>query len=431
MNTKDSTTKETSTASRHDREILRLLAGRLREIADSPENAARKQLWHKHNALQSERPMILAFPEGGWGETLTLADCKCEDEELRRWEHSMRMKLHTIEVIRDDQTVEPWFDVNWRVQTGNHGVEIPYLHGDNRGSYVWTPPIKDLERDFDKLQFRQFSVDRDATMRDMNRAKEIFGDLLPPRIHGAFFWTCGLTQTACFLIGIEQFMYATYDQPQALHRLMAFLRDDHARFLDWLEAENLLSSGDDNDYTGSGGVAYTRELMRNHKEGEPIHHSNRWGFAESQETVGISSDMFAEFVLPYQLPLLERFGLNCYGCCEQLEHRIRHIVKQVPRLRRVSVAPKANQEAMAAALGRNAIFSRKSDPTTICTRFHEKEIREELRQTLDVAGDLNLELIMKDTHTFQNEPHRITQWVQIAREEVDRHVAGRKKARSR
>ena len=99
---------------------------------------------------------------------------------------------------------------------------------------------------------------------------------------------------------------------------------------------------------------------------------------------------------------------------------IKHVIQQVPRLRRVSVAPKANQEALAAALGRNVIFSRKSDPTTICTRFHEDEVREEIRKTLSIAGNLNLELIMKDTHTFQNEPWRIARWVEIAREEVER-----------
>lgn len=409
---------KSATASRRDRGILRSLAGRLGEIAHSRENAERKRLWYKHNALQSERPMILAFPEGGWSEILTIKDCQCEDETLRRWEHEMRMKLYTLEVIRDDQTFEPWFDINWRVGTTHYGVEIPMVHGDNRGSYVWTPPIKDLERDLEKLRLREFSVDRQATMRDLDRAQTILGDLLPPRIHGSFFWSSGLTQIACFLIGIEQFMFATYDHPKELHRLMAFLRDDHARFLDWLETENLLSTGDENDYTGSGGVAYTHDLLRDHQADQPIRHANRWGFAESQETVGISGDMFAEFVLPYQLPLLERFGLNCYGCCEQLESRIRHVIQQVPRLRRVSVSPKDNQTALAAALGRNVIFSRKFDPTVICTRFHENEIREELRKTLAIAGNLNLEFILKDTHTLQREPQRLARWTQIAREEV-------------
>ena len=45
--------------------------------------------------------------------------------------------------------------------------------------------------------------------------------------------------------------------------------------------------------------------------------------------------MFAEFVLPYQLPILERFGLNCYGCCEPLDQRW----STLKQLRRASVSP--------------------------------------------------------------------------------------------
>src|SRR3990170_2675485 len=93
--------KSNAATSPHDRETLRALAERLREIADSPENAERRRLWYKHNTLQSERPMILAFPEGGWGEILTIKDCKCADEELRQWEFSMRTTLYSHEVIRD------------------------------------------------------------------------------------------------------------------------------------------------------------------------------------------------------------------------------------------------------------------------------------------------------------------------------------------
>ena len=37
---------------------------------------------------------------------------------------------------------------------------------------------------------------------------------------------------------------------------------------------------------------------------------------------------------------LETFGLNCYGCCEGVHLRIDAILKDVPRLRRVSVAPR-------------------------------------------------------------------------------------------
>ena len=53
-----------------------------------------------------------------------------------------------------------------------------------------------------------------------------------------------------------------------------------------------------------------------------------WGFCESQETVGVSPKMFEEFVFAYQLPILDRFGLNIYGCCEPLDRRF-DIVKRI------------------------------------------------------------------------------------------------------
>ncbi len=89
-----------------------------------------------------------------------------------------------------------------------------------------------------------------------------------------------------------------------------------------------------------------------------------WGFGESQETVGVSPAMFAEFIFPYQLPILERFGLNCYGCCEPLDKRW-HIVQRIPRLRRVSVSAWANLPRMAEMLGDRYIFSWKPAPADL------------------------------------------------------------------
>jgi hypothetical protein len=96
------------------------------------------------------------------------------------------------------------------------------------------------------------------------------------------------------------------------------------------------------------------------------------GICGSQETVGISPDMFAEFVLPYQLPILEKFGLNCYGCCEAVHERWKYI-SRVPRLRRVSVSPWCDQQAMAGYLKREYVFSRKPNPSYVCAFFNEEK----------------------------------------------------------
>ena len=79
---------------------------------------------------------------------------------------------------------------------------------------------------------------------------------------------------------------------------------------------------------------------------------------------------------------------------------------------------------MAEALGNRYVFSRKPNPTLISTPgFSEALIRQDLRTTLSAASrhSCRLEIIMKDVHTLNNEPWRLARWVQLAREESERH----------
>jgi hypothetical protein len=408
-----------------DREILRSLAGRVREIAELPEQAIRKRRLTNHNALKPERPIILAYPECAWLELLPESSLHCEDKTLRGWEQSLRKKIYWWDHLRDDNTVEPYFNLGWDIDMGNYGFDIAYEHGDNRGSYHWVPPLQDIEAGFDQLKPAILAVDRKKTLAHVGLATELFGDLLPTRIRASYFWTSGLTWEAIKLIGLETLMLAPYDQPEGLHRLMGFLRDEHMRLLKWLQSEELLSDCNQDDHVGSGGVAYTTELPQpGRKPGDPVRLKDIWGFAESQETVGVSPEMFKEFILPYQLPILAEFGLSCYGCCEGLHDRIDSIL-EIPNLRRVSVSPWCEQKIMADKLGQNYVFSRKPNPTQICLTFNEAAIRDDLATTLGIAGGGPLEIIMKDTTTVQNEPWRISRWIQIALEEVEKYVQTR------
>ena len=171
-------------------------------------------------------------------------------------------------------------------------------------------------------------MDYEATQQIFSQAQEIMGDILEVRIKGVWWWTLGMTRTLINLRGLEQIMYDVYDHPQELHQLMAFLRDGHLAKLDFLEQNGLLSLNNDNTYVGSGGFGFTHELPQPDFSGE-VRTKDMWGFAESQETVGFSPQLFEEFIFPYQYPLLDRFGLNCYGCCEPLNKRW-EVVKKFP-----------------------------------------------------------------------------------------------------
>ncbi|MCY2929021.1 MAG: hypothetical protein NTV86_05915 [Planctomycetota bacterium] len=406
-----------------DREILRSLAARVREISELPEMAARARRWYALNSLKPERPMVQCSPEGAWGELLPPSLCQIEDPRLRDWEYNLRARVYRWEHIQDDMAFEAIFPVGWEVDWGNFGVSIPRRQGDNRGSYVWEPPIKDLDADFARLHMRRQAVDRPRTMEAYELARSVFDGLLEVRIVGWLPWTMGLTWSAIDLIGLERLMTAMIDEPDRLHRLMAFLRDDMMQLITWAEKEGVLSINNASGFVGSGGSAYTHELPQGDwKPGQPVRLKDLWGFGESQETVGVSPAMFGEFIFPYQLPLLAKFGLNCYGCCEAVHQRWSYI-KRIPNLRRVSVSPWADQAMMAEAMGSTCVFSRKPNPAMICASFNEDHIRADIRNTLSIAGKLPLELVMKDTHTVQNQPHRITRWVRIAFEEIDRYCS--------
>ncbi len=168
-------------------------------------------------------------------------------------------------------------------------------------------------------------------------------------------------------------------------------------------------------------MGYTADLPQDGADqaSSPIRERDLWVLVESQETVGVGPELFQEFIFPYQLSVAEHFGKTYYGCCEPLENRW-HIIRQVPNLARVSVSPWADQDFFADALGRDYVFSRKPNPTLISTgSFDEAAIRADLRQTLEIAHGNRLEIIMKDVHTLNNEPERLTRWVEIAREEIE------------
>jgi hypothetical protein len=221
------------------------------------------------------------------------------------------------------------------------------------------------------------------------------------------------------LIGLQQMMVAMCANPEGLHRILAFLQGQCAAYIEWLSKEGLLSLNNENDYTGSGSMGYTRALPQpDWKPGDPVRTQDLWVLSESQETVVCSPAQFEEFVLHYQAPIAARFGRCYYGCCEPVHDRW-HLVRQFPNLKRVSISPWCDQNIMAEAVGRDYVFSRKPNPTLVSVPdFDEDLIRKDLQTTLTAARNCNLEIILKDVHTLCGQPQRMARWVELAREAI-------------
>ncbi|HUW30371.1 MAG TPA: hypothetical protein VM223_02035 [Planctomycetota bacterium] len=403
-----------------DVQILRDLARQVKRISQDPVMEERRRLWLKHNSLRGERPMILAETGGVLDELVPVSVLECTQDWARGLERGLRNTIFTYEHVKDDSVVEPIITWNWHLQISDYGVQSKRQTTSNEGklaSYRWEPPVKDLRTDFAKLRPRTFSINHESSLEWKASLAEIFGGILDVRQRGGFWWTMGMTWTAIDLVGLENLMLFMYDNPEGLHRLMAFLRDDHLALLDFVEKEQILSLNNRNDYVGSGSLGYTLELPRPRKRAnDPVIIKDLWGLSESQETVGVSPEMFAEFIFPYQLPVIERFGLSYYGCCEPVHSRWESI-RKIQNLRKVSVSPWADQEFLGEALAGKYVFCRKPNPAMISSeRFDEQEIRADLRRTVRAADGCNFEIVMKDVHTVANQPDRLGKWVEMARD---------------
>jgi hypothetical protein len=406
--------------SEHDREVLRPLAEEVAKIAATPAMAEKRRLWKKHNMLEPERAMVFCDPENGWNEIITRAEIQCRGNLARRWEMDLRKDIFWGKEMGDDKPVQGFFDVPYTIRFPNWGVPFKLDKKSMDGSMSFGTGLADYAADLPKLRVPMPDIDWDTTTGSVELAAKAFGDILDVRLKGMWFSaTWGITVYSILLRGLEQVLYDFYDYPEELKALHEFIARSHVARLDFLEENGLISLNNDGTYVGTGGFGFTDELPRGNPKG-PYTAMDCWGVTESQETVGVSADMYEEFVFPYEKMVTDRFGLNCYGCCEPLEGRW-HVVKRHRNLRRVSCSPWADKAKMAELLEDKYILSLKPSPSPLAVPGVDWDVvRKELRESLEKVKGCVVEVIMKDNHTLGKRPENAVEWVRIAREEVDK-----------
>ena len=407
--------------SRQERDVLRPLAERVAAISASPEMAERRELWRRHNRLEKIRPLIYCDPENGWNEIITEEQLKCRGKLARRWEWELRKEIFYGEEMGDDKPVEPFFDVPYTVSSDEWGLKANVKQTNFSGAKNWDSPLKDYRTDLKRLHGPRFEINRETTNGSLQLAKDLIGDLLTVRLKGTWWWSLGVTVQAINFRHIDDLYTDMMMCPDEVRELFSIISGGLMKKVDYLEENGLLSLNNDGTYVGSGGFGFTDELPQNDFSGE-VRCRDMWGFSESQETLGISPEQYEEFVFPYEKPLLERFGLNCYGCCEPVDRRW-EIVKRHPRLRRVSCSPWTDTEKMAGYLKADYIFSMKPSPTPLSTKeFNPEAARIELREKFDITRDCHVECLMKDNHTIGKRPENVVEWCRVAKEEALKYV---------
>jgi len=403
--------------------ILRSLACRVAELAELPIQAERQKLWTDNLSLKETRPLIFIDPELAWYEILPHTVLQCRNGLARVWEYRLRKEIFWQERIGDDRVCRREFSYQDIVHISDFGVPKRKEGGGNGKAFHIIPVIEDYDTDMAKLRFRTFDYDRAASALVAQLAHDTFDGILEVKRDNAWWYSCGLTSDLIELRGFDNFLYDIYDYPDELKAFMSFLRDDWLNMLDFLEKNDLLTLNNGGEFMGTGGYGWCDELPAPGFDPAHVRPEDLWGYGESQETVSCSPDAFAEFVLPYQVPILERFGLTTYGCCEPLDTRIDLIKAQVPHLRKVSVSPWSDVRLMAEKLGPDYVYCWKQNPAIIAgEKIDEDAIRADIRNTFAITREHRCptQLLMRDVLTLAWQPENARRWTEIALEEARR-----------
>jgi hypothetical protein len=320
--------------------------------------------------------------------------------------------------FHDDTVIEKEWIVNKVVGTTGWGLEPRHTPSSvSTGAWGFDPVIQ-TPKDLKKLRFPEVLYDAAGTQSSFETAQELFGDILEIKLKGVSRISFHLMNLYTGLRGLEQVMWDMYETPNMLHDAMALLEEGHHGLIKQYEQLNLLSLNNDSTYHSSGGVGYTDELPQPDYDPNRIRPCDMWASAEAQEMDTVSPEMHEGFVRQHEKRLLEPFGLNGYGCCDDPTMKLDDVF-QIPRMRRISIAPFADVDACAEKLQGDYIFSWKPNPAYLVGTFDTERVRAYIKHTLDVTRDCVVEMILKDTHTCENHPERFTQWTAIARELVE------------
>jgi hypothetical protein len=415
----------------NERRYLRGLAQKQAEYAALPVMAERKKMWYALNDAQpgARSPVIIetwTFDRDFLPDNILF----CETPLSRSIEIQLLRNIRNHELINDDKVIPDTYDIGWFVEQDEFGVEIPVERiKDAQGvetGFRYQHPIKDLDRDFSLLKPATFRVDRSSTLDYQALLTDLLGEYLPVVIRTGTFGSTMLTNRVVELMGMETFFTAMHDQPEAVHLLMAYLRDNALNMMRWAEGEGLLRLNNGNQDSFGSSYNFTTHLPHALKPdgcNGLVQLSDMWGYSNSQETVGISPSMFREFCFPYYRDVCDPMGWLYYGCCEPA-HQFWHDICQLPHLKKVSISRWCDQNFMGDALrGSEIVYSRKPDPNflSVDDNLDEQAWSTHIRETLAATRGVFVEFIIRDVYTVHGNLNNARRAVEIARQEINRY----------
>ncbi|MGN0542545.1 MAG: hypothetical protein ACI4JG_03735 [Acutalibacteraceae bacterium] len=405
-----------------DRDRLRALAAHQLEIANSPKNLERTELWKRHNAYKGERPVI-HIEVGTFANEVITPMLQCTDSTARGIEYQLIHNFINLEAFDDDMVVAPYFQTGYDTYFNlfGHVINESIIKNDDgtEMGHHFDHIIGDLADDFDKITSEsEFGVNKESTMKRVEMLNDIFGDILPVKLVSGCLYAVP-TQKVVHMMGMENMLYSIYDYPDEFKEMMNRIADSYTAYFKYLESENALLQNHAYENLAQGSLCFWDE---EEKQGQ-IKTTDLWGFLDSQETVGMSPEMFSEFIFPCYKRVAELFGRLSYGCCEPVS-AFWDDIKTLPNLKKVSISPWCDEEYMAENLrGSGIIYHRKPSPNFlgVGATLDEDAFRKHIEKTVKTARGCKLEIAQRDVYTINHDINKVRRYVEIIRETIDKY----------
>ncbi len=401
----------------NDRDCIRDLAKLVAAIAAGDANRVILKRWCDVNALRRpDRWPVWCRPVAAWGEILPKDLLKCSDNTLRGIEYGFRQILKKHE-IGDDSPVLPHFEVPavfdidppnvWGVEIGRHSS------GQAGGAWAYDPPIKEWS-DLDNLRLPRFTYNPVKTQEALCQADELLGDILPVRLVCRHPMDATLCTPATDFRGMAQLMMDLIESPDEVHRMMAYLRDAMLGAMDQVQATGLLTPG-------SHWPMLTSDPIGPAPRDGKVTYQNCWTLVNSQEFDQVSPAMWEEFLLNYQKPILERFGVVCYGCCENLTKKIDGVLS-IPNLRVFVCSAWSNLDTVIEKVGKKHVIMWRQKASDVVFPDDVETLRKQLDEGMKKLRGHHVQVVLRELQTLAGHPDRLHVWTKLAIETAEKYA---------
>ncbi|OGV50599.1 MAG: hypothetical protein A2X49_12435 [Lentisphaerae bacterium GWF2_52_8] len=401
-----------------DKEILRRLGEKKLKVSSLPSQKEKMELWRRLNSLQKSRPAVW-MNEIPWHELEAVKPelmAQCEDQFLRQLELRLRRELYQWDHFRCDMIVDPFIScelVGGPVGSyADYGIKENARKEEGAHDVVYLPVLETLA-DAEQIRTPQVWYDKLETERRFICLSEIFEGIIPVIKRGLVHQWHAPWDQIIHWYGIERMYVDMYENPELVHRVIGNFTRALGEVLDMQESLGMLDLGNGNWRVGSGGMGAV-DCLPEKVEGRPVSPIDQWGCSNAQIFSEVSPDMHWEFSLQYELPIMSRFGLTYYGCCEPL-HKKFDMLRRIPNLRKISASPKADLEEFAMNAGHDYVISWKPNPAIYAPDFFDEvAARKQIDEAIEKCAGCSMEIIMKDVTTIRNDPERLDRWAAVA-----------------